>query len=107
MITEFTTRQWRSYYDQVNILGMYLKDSLPDGKGKKPKFQITEEERLKVEAEIAELISMCDKYLDKCRLYPREPRWHYDRFNEKTWASSDKFAYQNLMSNRKNVVIRV
>lgn len=107
MKTEFNVRVWRGYYDQVNILGQYLKDSRPDWEGNPPKFRISLEERHQVEKEIAELLHACDAYLDKCNLRPREPRWYYDRSNETTWPSSEKFAYSHLLPRKKYVTIQI
>ena len=107
MKTEFEVRTWRNFYDQVRILGAYLKDSRPDADGNPPKFKISLEERHKVENEIAELLAMSDKYLDKCKMHPREPKWYYDRSNETTWASSEKFAFSHLMPRKKYVTIRI
>lgn len=107
MRQEFSVRAWRSTYDQVNILGQYLKDSRPDWEGNPPKHIISLEERTKVEREIADLLKMNDKYLDKCKLYPREPKWYYDRNNESTWASSEKFQFFHLMPRKKYVTLSI
>lgn len=104
---EFNAKVWRSYYDQIKILGQYLKDSRPDWEGNPPKFKISLEERHQVEKEIEELSKMCSDYLDKCKLYPREPKWYYDRNNETTWPSSEKFKYAHLMARKKYVTIRI
>jgi len=107
MRKDFNVGVWRNYYDQVNILGQQLKDARPDIDGNPPKYKLSDEERLKIEGEIAELLSMSDAYLDKCKIYPREPKWYYDRSNKRTWASSEKFAFFNLVSRRKYVTIRI
>lgn len=104
---DFDISVWRRYYDQVQILGSYLKDSRPDADGNPPKFTITLEERHKVEGEITELNKLCDGYLDKCKMHPREPLWHYDRNNETTWLSSEKFQYAHLMRRTKYMRVRV
>tara|TARA_R110000868_G_scaffold72542_2_gene211309 strand:- start:386 stop:709 length:324 start_codon:yes stop_codon:yes gene_type:complete len=107
MRQEFNVKAWRNAYDQVNILGQYLKDSRPDWEGNPPKFTISMDERKKVEQEIADLIKLSDNYLDKCNLRPREPKWYYDRNNETTWASSEKFLFHNLMRRRKYVTLSI
>lgn len=104
---EFNVKVWRGYYDQVNILGQYLKDSRPDWEGNPPKFKISLEERHQVEKEVEELLKLSSDYLDKYKLYPREPKWYYDRNNETTWASSEKFKFSHLMSRKKYVTIRI
>ncbi len=107
MRTEFDVRVWRNYYDQINVLGQYLKDSRPDWEGNPPLFQISLEERHKVEKEVEELMRLSDKYLDQCHLRPREPKWYYDRNNETTWASSEKFLFSHLMPRKKYVTISI
>jgi hypothetical protein len=104
---EFNVKVWRGYYDQVNILGQYLKDSRPDWEGNPPKFKISLEERHQVEKEVEELLKLSNDYLDKCKLYPREPKWYYDHNNETTWASSEKFKFSHLMARKKYVTIRI
>ena len=104
---EFKVSTWRSYYDQINILGLYLKDSRPDWEGNPPKFKISLEERHKVESEVAELMKACDDYLDKCHIRPHEPKWYYDRNNETTWASSEKFTFPHLLSRKKYIMIKI
>jgi hypothetical protein len=107
MKTEFNVKAWRNVYDQVNILGQYLKDSRPDWEGNPPQFTISLEERSKVEKEIEDLIKMSDDYMDKCYLRPREPKWYYDRNNETTWASSEKFSFTHLLTRKKYVAITI
>lgn len=104
---EFDVKVWRSYYDQINILGQYLKDSRPDWESNPPKFKISLEERHKVEEEIDNLLKLSNDYIDKCKLYPKEPKWYYDRNNETTWPSSEKFQYSHLMARKKYVTIRI
>ena len=107
MRNEFRVKDWRKFYDQVRILGEYLKDSRADADGNPPKFRISLEERRKAEDNIKNLLKMSDDYLDRCRLYPRERKWKYDRENETTWSSSDKFEYKELMPHKSHVIIRL
>lgn len=65
MDKEFDINVWRSYYDEINILGQYLKYSYPDWDGNPPKFIISLSERRKVEKDIAEIIKKCSAYLNK------------------------------------------
>ncbi len=102
---EFNINVWRGYYDQVQILGQYLKDSLPDSYGNPAKFKITLVERREAEKEVQHFMKLSDKYLDKCRMFPRERPWVYDRNNELTWASSEKFMFFDLMPKTKNITI--
>lgn len=104
---EFDVKIWRNYYDHVNVLGQYLKDSYPDYDGNPPKVNLTLKEKTEVLKEIEELQDKCTKYLDKCRLYPREPKWYYDRNNETTWPSSEKFIFHHLMPRKKYVTINL
>jgi hypothetical protein len=107
MKTEFDVNTWRSYYDQVQILGQYLKDSRPNIDGDPAKFKISIEERNRVESEIDELLKMCDNYLDKCKVYPKEPKWYYHRDNPITWVSSEKFQFSKLMTRKKYMTIAI
>ena len=93
MKIEFNIREWRARYNQINILGQYLKDSRPDADGNPAKFKISLTQRHKTENEIAELMRLNDQYLDRCHLRPKDPKWYYDRFNEETWASSEQFVF--------------
>lgn len=104
---DFEINVWRGYYDQIQALGAYLKDSRPDVDGVAPKFTITLSERHKLEGELVRLTNLCDKYLDKCRIHPREALWPYDRTNETTWASSEKFKYSHLMPKRRYVRVQI
>lgn len=104
---EFNVKIWRGYYDQINILGQYLKDTHPDWEGKPPKCTISLEERRKIEKEIEQLKKMSNDYLDKCRLHPREPKWIYNSRNQTTWASSEKFVFHHLMPKSKYMNIRL
>lgn len=107
MKTEFNVTAWRNAYDQVHILGQYLKDSRTDWEGNPPQFTISPDERRLVEKEIEDLLKMSDDYLDKCHLRPREPKWYFDRNNETTWASSEKFKFSHLMGRKKYVTIKI
>lgn len=107
MKQEFRAGAWRKIYNQVNILGQYLKDSRPDWEGNPPKFTISLEERHNVEREIRDLLKLNDDYLDKCNMRPREPKWYYDRTNETTWASSEKFQFFHLMPRKKYVTLSI
>lgn len=104
---EFDVKIWRNYYDQVNILGQYLKDSLPDWDGEPPKFKITLDERRRIERDIEDLQKRCDAYLDRCKLYPKEPKWYYDRSNETTWPSSEKFIFHHLLPRKKYITVQI
>lgn len=104
---EFTVSAWRRYYDQINILGLYLKDSQYDAEGNPPKFKITLQERERVEKEISDLMKLNDAYLDKCCMKPNEPLWTYDKNNEHTWASSEKFLFGHLLTERKHASINI
>lgn len=102
---DFDIRIWRNYYDQINVLGTYLKDSYPDVDGNPPKFYISLSEKHKIEKEIDELMKNCDSYLDKCKVRPKDPLWHYDRTNCTTWASDEKFAYRHLVKTKKYITM--
>lgn len=103
---DFEVKVWRNIYDQVQILGQYIVDSLPDAYGNPPKFEITEVERKKAERELEILLKNNDRYLDKCHLRPKDPIWNYDRFNQTTWSSSEKFAYREKVCRKKYMTVR-
>lgn len=64
MPEKFNPRIWRNYYDQVQILGEYLKDSYPDAEGNISKVNISEEEKHKIRVDISQLLRYSDKYID-------------------------------------------
>ncbi len=104
MITQkFEWRVWRNIYDQINILGSQLKDSLPSSCGRPAKIKISLEETNKIENEIKQLTRNCSAYLDSCKVYPLKPYWYYDRNNEETWASSKEFKYKTSMYKRHHM----
>ena len=103
---EFNVKVWRGYYDQINILGQYLKDSRPDWEGNPPKFTISLQERKQVEDEIKQISKLSSDYLDKCKLHPHEPKWVYNPRNETTWASSEKFIFHHFMPKKKYLTVR-
>ncbi len=103
----FNSSVWRSIYDQVKTLGKYLKDSRPDIDGNPPQFTITLQERRLVEKEIETLLKKSNHYLDRCKLYPREPKWIYNSSNPTSWASSEKFQFYHLISKKKYIKIAV
>ncbi len=104
---DFDAKVWRNYYDQVKILGQYLIDSRPDEEGNPPKFTIPLDERREVEKDINHLLKNCDKYLDKCKLHPKDSLWYYDRNNQTTWLSSESFKFANVMSKKRYMTVAV
>lgn len=104
---EFEVRVWRNYYDQVNILGQYLKDSKPDEWGNPPKHVISDYERKRIERDIEQLLSQSDKYLDRCKIYANERAWTYDRNNKTTWSSSHTFLFHHLMPKKRHMIVAI
>ncbi len=110
MIEGFNPRTWRNFYDQVQILGEYLKDTYPtlDKNGKKlpPVVIISEEEQQSIEADISILVAGSQKYLECCGMKPREPLWIYNIEDPRTHVSSDEFKFKHLMPGYKPISIR-
>ncbi len=94
----FDLVEWRTYYDMVKTLGQYLIDSRPDIEGNPPKFTISLSERKKIENEIKQLTNDSNAYLDRCGMKMPAPKWFYDRHDEETWASSDKFQFHHKVA---------
>lgn len=105
--TEFDVNVWRGWYNQVHILGEHLKDTFPDQYGNPPKVKISDEERIQLEKDIDHLLKMSDRYLDKCRLIPHPPKWNFDRNNETTWASSEKFLFHDVLIKHKKKYLSI
>lgn len=94
---QFDVIVWRKFYDEVQRLGKLLKDSRIDEFGSPPVHDLSDQEQKDLEAEIKFISARCNKYLDSTYMKPRPPLWNYDRTDERTWLSSPKFAYRNLI----------
>lgn len=97
MIEGFNIKNWRNYYDQIHILGKYLKDSLPGEHGQKPAFKISVEEQEQIARDIDRLSSRCMNYLDKWHIKAPDPLWVYKKHDKTTHESEPEFAYRHLM----------
>lgn len=107
MIEEFDVAVWRANYDRVQAIGAQLKDAYHDWDGNPPLKPISLSERNALEKEIDSIKFESDEYLDRCKMHPNNAKWKYDRNNEITWASSEKFAFAHLLSCEKYVTIDI
>jgi hypothetical protein len=94
---QFDIVVWRKYYDEIHKLGKTLKESKVDDHGNPPINPLSKQEQKDLEAEIKFMSNRCNKYLDSTYMKPREPLWRYDKYDERTWLSSQHFAFSHLV----------
>ena len=95
----FNINIWRKYYDRVKELGQRLRDSKIDADGNPPLIDISRTEQDDMQTEIDNLMKRSALYLNVCEMKPRKPLWHYNRLDQTTWLSSEKFKYAHLVKN--------
>lgn len=102
---QFNVNEWRRIYDKVQSLGQIIKDSQErvdkEGNWLPPIHSISQDAAKSIETEIKELLTKVNIYLDACGLRPEPPLWKYDVKDPTTWASSDKFKFKHLISDRR------
>lgn len=95
---QFSTKQWRRYYDMINHLGSILKSSKPDVDGNPCVHSLSKEAQRSIELEMEALIMKCHDYLDLCNIKSKPSLWKYNINDKKTWLSSPKFSFEHLLN---------
>lgn len=103
---QFNIKEWRSFYDKTQSLGLALKNSLPtidEDKGCFPPLNpLTMDEQKEIESKIKGLCEQCSRYMDMCGMYMPKALWNYDKNDPSTWISSPTFKYHYLLNNRSH-----
>lgn len=99
---QFEVSVWKKHYDEIHRIGKMLKESRTDQYGNPPINPLTHNEQKDLEAEIKFISLRSSNYLDATFMKPNEPLWRFDRYDERTWMSSPKFAFAHLVKKTNN-----
>lgn len=87
---------WMQIYRKVQKLGMEYQGSLFDVDGYRATV-LGSQEQNKILKQISDLQKVSDEYLNKIRMTPKQPLYHYDHKDKTTHASSKSFLHDDKL----------